>query len=124
LSRNAHFLLGLQESGVEFVCADMPEANKLTIGLLAVVAQHEREQISVRTEAALGAAKARGVVLGGFRGVLPPSSDVATAARVARSDAFAASLQPIIREMQDRGMSLRQVAAELAAQGIETPCGG
>src|SRR5262249_5571243 len=44
LSRNAHFLLGLQESGVDFVCADMPEANKLTIGLLAVVAQHEREQ--------------------------------------------------------------------------------
>ena len=123
LSRNAHFLLGLQASGVEFMCADMPEANKLTIGLLAIVAQHEREQISARTKAALAAAKARNVVLGGFRGVMPPSAAVATAARVVRYDAYAARVQPVIREMQDQGMSLRQIAAEMAARGIETPRG-
>jgi hypothetical protein len=52
------------------------------------------------------------------------SADIATAARVARSDAFAASVQPIIQEMQDQGMSLRQVAAELTARGIETQLGG
>jgi len=124
LSRNACFLLGLQESGVDFVCADMPEANKLTIGLLAVVAQHEREQISSRTKAALAAAKARGVKLGGFKGVMPPDAVIATAARVAVSDAFAARVRPMIDELRGKGLSLRQIAAELVAQGVQTPRGG
>src|ERR671911_796243 len=61
LSRDAHFLLGLQKAGVDFVAADMPDANKMTVGIMALVAQHEREMISERTKAALAAAKARGV---------------------------------------------------------------
>ncbi len=68
LSRDAHFLLGLQKSAVRFVCADMPEANEVTIGLFAVMAQHERKMISERTRAALQAAKARGVKLGNPQG--------------------------------------------------------
>jgi DNA invertase Pin-like site-specific DNA recombinase len=71
LSRNAHFLLGLQESGVEFVAADMPNANQLTVGIMAVVAQDEAKRISERTKAALQAAKQRGTKLGDFRGVMP-----------------------------------------------------
>ena len=59
LSRNAAFLLRLRDSGVKFVCADCPEANDLTIGVLAIVAQNEREMISKRTKAALAAAKSR-----------------------------------------------------------------
>ena len=124
LSRNAHFLLGLQESGVEFVCADMPEANKLTIGLLAIVAQHEREQISARTKAALAAAKARGTALGGWRGGPISDGRAAREAHVRLADAHAAGVQPIIEKLQAQGMSLRQVAAELTARGIETPRGG
>jgi DNA invertase Pin-like site-specific DNA recombinase len=58
LSRDAHFLLGLQKAGIEFVACDIPQANRLTIGVLAVVAQHEREMIAERTKAALGARKA------------------------------------------------------------------
>src|SRR5262249_39658819 len=62
LSRNAAFLLTLRDSliasGVEYVAADMPEANTMTIGVMAVVAQHEREAISKRTKEALAAAKA------------------------------------------------------------------
>jgi DNA invertase Pin-like site-specific DNA recombinase len=64
LSRDAHFLLGLQKADVRFVAADMPEANEMVVGILAVVAQAERKMISERTKAALAAAKARGQRLG------------------------------------------------------------
>src|SRR3954463_12810382 len=64
LSRDAHFLLGLQKAGVRFVAADMPQANEMVVGLMAVIAQAERRMISERTRAALKAAKKRGVRLG------------------------------------------------------------
>jgi DNA invertase Pin-like site-specific DNA recombinase len=64
LSRDAHFLLGLQKAGVRFVAADMPEANEMVVGIMAVVAQAEWKMISARTKAALAAAKARGMQLG------------------------------------------------------------
>lgn len=57
LSRDAAFIFTLRNTGIDFVCADMPEANTLTIGIFAVLAQHERELISSRTKAALGAKK-------------------------------------------------------------------
>jgi len=61
----------LRDSGVDFVAADLPEANTMTVGVMAVVAQHEREAISHRTKAALAAARARGKTLGGFRAHAP-----------------------------------------------------
>jgi DNA invertase Pin-like site-specific DNA recombinase len=95
LSRDAHFLLGLQKAGVRFVAADMPEANEMVVGIMAVVAQAERKMISARTKAALQAAKARRAKLGGLRHRVDGSVvklDVATiaagrAARTARSAA-------------------------------------
>src|SRR5438045_1788546 len=59
LSRNAAFLLNLQESGVEFVAVDMPQADSFIVGILAMVAQKEREMISQRTKAGLAIAKER-----------------------------------------------------------------
>jgi DNA invertase Pin-like site-specific DNA recombinase len=75
LARNVHFISGLMDAGVEFIACDMPHANKLTIHILAAVAEHEREMISTRTKGALAAAKARGQKLGGpnpqYIGALP-----------------------------------------------------
>ena len=64
LSRNAGFIFQLRDAGVDFVCCDMPDANTLTVGIFAVLAQHERELISQRTKAALTAKKAQGAQLG------------------------------------------------------------
>jgi DNA invertase Pin-like site-specific DNA recombinase len=65
-SRDAHYLLGLQKSGVKLVVADNPNAAELTIGILAVIAEDEVKRISDRVTRALAAAKARGQVLGAY----------------------------------------------------------
>lgn len=127
LSRDAHFLLGLQKAGVRFVAADMPEANELTIGLLAVVAQHERQMISRRTKEALAAAKARGVIMGGFRGYVPSVTDIQAgiATRRAKAASRAADLAPIIRDIRATGAtSLRELAAGLNERSVPTARGG
>jgi DNA invertase Pin-like site-specific DNA recombinase len=124
LSRDAWFLLGLQRAGVPFVAVDMPQANALTVGIMALVAQQEREAISARTKAALQAAKVRGAKLGGWRG--GPVGDL-TAAREAsaqQADQFAGEVVHLIVDAQRRGLSLRGVAAELTAKGIRTARGG
>ena len=64
LSRNLAFIAALLDAGVEFIAVDNPHANKLTLHILAAVAQHEREMIAERTRVALQAAKARGTRLG------------------------------------------------------------
>ena len=68
LSRNAAFLLTLRDSGVKFAAVDLPEANDLTVGIMALVAQAEREAISKRTKEALAVARSRGVKLGNPNG--------------------------------------------------------
>ena len=129
LSRDAHFLLGLQKAGVRFVAADMPEANEMVVGIMAVVAQAERRMISARTKAALQAAKARGVKLGGDRGNLPAVGDkgraVSIAVRQREATQRASELAPIIAELRTQGAtSLRQIAEGLNERGIPTARGG
>src|SRR3954470_682484 len=80
LARNVAFVSALMESGVEFVAADFPQANRLTIHILAAVAEHEAEMVSKRTKDALAAAKARGQRLGGFKGYKPSDADRKAAA--------------------------------------------
>jgi DNA invertase Pin-like site-specific DNA recombinase len=123
LSRNLAFIAALMDSGVEFVAADNPHANKLTIHILAAVAQHEREAISQRTKEALAAAKVRGVRLGNPRWT--ETIEATNTARIEAADRFAANVRPIIREIQNSGISsLRGVARALTARGIKTARGG
>ena len=122
LARNVAFVSKLMESGVEFVACDFPHANKLTIHILAAVAEHERELISARTKEALAAAKARGVKLGGPKQALAAKRG-AKANREA-ADKFAANVVPVIRQVKASGAtSLRAIAAALTARGIPTPRG-
>jgi DNA invertase Pin-like site-specific DNA recombinase len=128
LARDAHFLLGLQKAGVEFVACDMPSANRLTVGIMALVAEEEARAISARTKAALAAAKARGVKLGGDRGYrpeTPPDASLGAAAsaevRSHQADQVALQVATVLAEAE--GMSLREKAALLVAQGIPTPSG-
>jgi len=122
LSRNLAFIATLMDSGVEFIAVDNPHANKLTIHILAAVAQHEREAISERTKAALAAAKARGKKLGGPR--LAQARKKSIAARSAAADTFAANLRPIIEQIRASGISsLRGVAKALNARGVRTARG-
>ncbi|SHG81258.1 recombinase family protein [Bradyrhizobium erythrophlei] len=126
LSRDAHFLLGLDKAGVDFLAADMPNANRLTVGIMAMVAEEERRMISGRTKAALAAAKARGTKLGGNRGVKPTAKmrALSTVALQQRADARAADIGPTIKALQAAGAtSLRAIAAGLNAQGIPTARG-
>jgi DNA invertase Pin-like site-specific DNA recombinase len=118
LSRNLAFIAALMDSGVEFVAVDNPHATRLTLPILAAVAEHEREMIAQRTKAALQAAKARGIRLG--------SNGADRLAPAYRAEAVerARQLAPILAELKSVGMSARQMAAELTVRGIATPNGG
>lgn len=127
LSRNLSFLVSLKESGVCFLCADNPNANELTIHLLSVLAQHERQVISERTKAALRAAKARGVKLGnpGIRDLRPNKREAANAARIVIADSFVEDVAEIITDIQETGVdSLAGIARELNSRGIPAQRGG
>lgn len=127
LSRDAHFLLGLEKAGVDFVAADMPHANRLTVGIMAMVADEERRMISQRTKAALAAAKKRGVKLGGDRGIRlsRAARKAGRDAQAARANERAADLAPIIYELNRTGItSLSSIARALTERRIPTPRGG
>jgi DNA invertase Pin-like site-specific DNA recombinase len=127
LAHNVAFVSALMEAGVEFEALDFPQANRLTIHILAAVAEHEAKVISERTKAALAAAKRRGVKLGGCRAgarLTASARQAGVKANQERADARAADLAPIIRALQaTRVTSLRGIADELNRRGIRTPRG-
>lgn len=132
LARNVAFLSSLLESGVDFIAADNPSANRLTVHILAAVAEAEAKAISERTIAALAAAKARGTVLGSARAGhwdgredrrLAGAMNGAKAATLARrrlADEAYTDLLPIIQQHHGAGDSLRAIADKLNGEGYTT----
>lgn len=121
LARNVAFVATLMESGIDFVAADMPEANPLTIHIMAAVAEHERKAISQRTKEALAAAKRRGAKLGN-----PRPADSLARGRSTRSAEHAAHrerVRPLIERLRNSGATYRAIAGELERLGIPTARG-
>jgi DNA invertase Pin-like site-specific DNA recombinase len=129
LSRSVAFLSTLQDSGAKFIAADMPEANELTVHILAAVAQAERKAISTRTKEALKAAKARGVKLGNPNGAAPlrragKGNVAAVEAVKAEAQSRAQELAGEIAAVRAAGAgSLREIAQALNERHIESPRG-
>lgn len=130
LSRNAAFLLALKDSGVKFVAADMPDANELTVGIMALVAQQEREAISRRTKEALEAAKGRGQKLGNPNGAAAlqraGKGNLAAVGAIRRqADEHAQRLAATIQLLSKEGItSLGAIAEALNAREMLTPRNG
>jgi DNA invertase Pin-like site-specific DNA recombinase len=119
LARNVAFISNLMECATEFVACDMPHANRLTIHILAAIAEHEREMISARTVAALEQVKARGVSLGN-----PHWRDSIAKARASRKSMHSSDrIQTLISSHRSQGKSLKQIADTLNEFGIRTPTG-
>jgi len=126
LARNVAFISKLMESGVDFVAVDFPQANRLTVHILAAVAEHEAAMISARTKAALNAAKARGVKLGNPANLCRQldGSAKGNAAKTAKAVKRAADLLPVIAPLKADGASLRQIADGLNRYGTPAPMAG
>ena len=145
LSRDALFLLTLQKAGVDFVACDMPDANNFTIGIMALIAQHEREAISIRTKDALAIVKQRVAIhgqnkhpevkrLGNPNGAAALQRDPAklklghaagTAAVKAKAAAWARERQPLLAELEAEGIvSAKAQAKALNERHVPTARGG
>ncbi|MDH3544294.1 MAG: recombinase family protein [Desulfuromonadales bacterium] len=127
LSRDAYFLLGLQKADVKFVAVDMPTANELTVGIMALVAQEERKSISTRTKNALAVLRERGIRLGNPRNLTPEAAKCGRVAGVAaiknRADSFARDSIDRINQLKADGQSLNAIAKTLNQEGILTATG-
>ena len=121
LARNVYFISGLMESGIDFVACDMPQANRLTVHIMAAFAEHEARAISERTKAALAALRQRGVPLGNPR--WEESIDKAREARSAQAAKPPARVIEMMQQQRFQGATLRRIAQNLNDLGVKTPAG-
>ena len=124
LARDAAFVLSLRDTGVDFIACDFPQANRLMIGILALVGEYERELISQRTKAALAAAKKAGQKLGGWHGNLPAPNEHMAKMRKKHAvgiNSRRSELWPIIAPTLDlAGGNLNETARLLNTAGVPT----
>jgi DNA invertase Pin-like site-specific DNA recombinase len=129
LARNVAFISALMEAGVKFVAVDLPQANELTVHIMASMAEYEAKAISARTKAALAAAKARGTQLGGLRWditkVAKRGRQIALEVRQEKAAKYREDLMPVIDAIRQRGANtLKAIADGLNADGTPAPRGG
>jgi DNA invertase Pin-like site-specific DNA recombinase len=136
LARNVAFISALMEAGVAFQAVDLPNANNLTVHIMAAMAEYEAKAISERTKVALAAAKARGTKLGvhSWKGtgkrwevqtVASKGNAESAEVRALKADKFASDIKNFIWQANTEGaLSLRQIAAVLNERGLTTPRGG
>lgn len=122
LSRNVAFIFELRNSGVDFVCCDLPDLNTLTLGIFATFAQHEAERISQRTKDGLRAAKRKGVVLGMPANLTKQARAKGMKARINNARTATANIQAseLIKMYNKDGLSLRTIASKLNESGYTT----
>ena len=133
LSRDPVFLLSLRDAGIDFTALDLPDANRLTVGIMALVAEQEREAISHRTKVALAAAKRRGVKLGNprpeetahfrSRKAAAAAGKKGAVANQAAADGFAGLIRPLLVS-ELAGLSANAAAIELNRRGVQTARSG
>ncbi|MGH0371719.1 recombinase family protein [Sinorhizobium meliloti] len=121
LSRKVSFIAAIMDDKrVKLRVASMPYADKFQLHIYAALAEQERDFISARTKAALQAAKARGVKLGGMRDKTMKRNEAAKA----KADRFAASVLPLVQKLRDAGETLQAIADALNDAGKQSPRGG
>ena len=122
LSRDVEFIFSLKNSGINFVCADMPEMNTLTIGIFAVMAQHEREMISKRTKDALAAKKKLGFSLGSPKNLTKQAQRKGAQMRAQKAKDLSVNKQAfaVIRGLREQGLSFLSIAQKLNNCGLRT----
>lgn len=125
LSRNASFILSLRDSNVEFKCCDMPDANRFTIGIFALLAEQEREFISTRTKAALAEKKKQGAKLGKPENLTAAARKRSLEVRQkkALNNSNNQRAKAMIKSLNGSGQSLRQIAEVLNNSGFKTSRG-
>ena len=121
LARDVHFISGLSKAGIEFVAVDIPQANRLTVHIIAAVAEHEREMISARTKAALAEAKKRGTKLGNPR--WQETIPRAWAATRTKNGTPPKQTMELMQQLRAGGKTYRAIADHLNNMGLRTPRG-
>lgn len=123
LSRNVTFVSMLMDSGVDFICVDMPNANKLTIHIIAALAQQERELISIRTKQALQQKKLRGAKLGTPQNLDKTAKEKGLKVRKDNAKAYKEKLYDIAKMYKDKGLKLQDIATKMNDLGFTSPRG-
>lgn len=120
LARNVLFTATLMESGADFIACDLPNANRLTIHIMAAVAENEARLISERTKGALAAAKARGVKLGNPKNLTTVAARKGCRRNVAAAKEHRRDILPVAQKLRDAGRTLTEIAETLTGRGLLT----